>query len=235
MVINTPKVDVRIIVSGTNVAEVVSKSINQLDLEEDYNIIITSIIPTNDIDIARKVTLGGDIILVGGYGQDENFNLIYNELKTDFNHIGLFDYNNIIIEDESIDSELAKSEIFNSIIKSGLSYSLNIINIHTLQNKLDEAYIKYDKLLEEFEQLKEENNVLSHENITQTDTISTLNNTIDNLKADFSTFKSRYEDIYSKDILEIYSLQDLWLESFGETLVNEEKIIIASEKLDLTI
>ena len=46
-----------------------------------------------------------------------------------------------------------------------MSYSLNIINIHTLQNKLDEAYIKYDKLLEEFEQLKEENNVLSHENI----------------------------------------------------------------------
>ena len=79
------KVDVRIIVSGLDIAEVVSKSVDNTQLERDYNIIVSSIIPTNNFEIAKKVANGGDIILIGGYGQDENYNLLFNDLKTDFN------------------------------------------------------------------------------------------------------------------------------------------------------
>ena len=39
------KVDVRIIVSGLDIAEVVSKSVDNTQLENDYNIIVSSIIP----------------------------------------------------------------------------------------------------------------------------------------------------------------------------------------------
>ena len=39
------KVDVRIIVSGLDIAEVVSKSVDNTQLERDYNIIFYSIIP----------------------------------------------------------------------------------------------------------------------------------------------------------------------------------------------
>ena len=39
------KVDVRIIVSGLDIAEVVSKSVDNTQLERDYNIIVSSIIP----------------------------------------------------------------------------------------------------------------------------------------------------------------------------------------------
>ena len=37
------KVDVRIIVSGLDIAEVVSKSVDNTQLERDYNIIVSSI------------------------------------------------------------------------------------------------------------------------------------------------------------------------------------------------
>ena len=47
------KVDVRIIVSGLDIAEVVSKSVDNTQLERDYNIIVSSIIPTNNFEIAH--------------------------------------------------------------------------------------------------------------------------------------------------------------------------------------
>ena len=137
------KIDVRIIVSGLDIAQLVSKAVNNIQLENDYNIIVSSIIPTVELSIVKKVASGADILLIGGYGHDETYNIHYNELKTDFNHVGLFDYNNIIVEDESIDFNLAEKEILNSIINSTLSYSLNLINIHTLENKLE----SFEKLI----------------------------------------------------------------------------------------
>ena len=192
------KIDVRIIVGGLDIAQLVSKAVNNIQLENDYNIIVSSIIPTVELSIVKKVASGADILLIGGYGHDETYNILYNELKTDFNHIGLFDYNNIIIEDESIDFKLAEKEILNSIIKSTLSYSLNLINIHTLENKLMKVTHNYNNLLDDYNQLIKEQEVLTHEN-------SELREDIDDIKSDYSAFKSRYEDIYSKEILEIFS------------------------------
>lgn len=124
----------------------VSKAVSNIQLERDYNIIVSSIIPTTELSIVKKVAKGADIILIGSYGHDETYNVLYNALKTDFNNIGLFDYNNIIIEDESIDFNLAQKEILNSIIRSTLSYSLNLINIHTLENKLMKVTHNYNSL-----------------------------------------------------------------------------------------
>lgn len=217
------KIDVRIIVSSLDIAGLVSKAVDNIQLERDYNIVVSSIIPTTDFEIAKKVADGADIILIGGYGQDENYNLLFNDLKTDFNHIGLFDYNNVLYENESINAELAQKEILNSIIKATLSYSLNLINIHTLENKLLEITHNYNNLLDDYNKLLKENEMLSMEN-------GELNNNIDDLKSDFSQFKARFENIYTKDFLEIYRLNDLWNEIFGENLVDEEKIVIATNK-----
>lgn len=217
------KIDVRIIVNGLDVAQVISKAVNNIQLENDYNIIVSSIIPTVEVNIVKKVANGADILLIGGYGHDETFNILYNELKTDFNHIGLFDYNNIIIEDESIDYKLAEKEILNSIIKSTLSYSLNLINIHTLENKLMKVTHNYNNLLDDYNQLIKEQDVLTQEN-------KELREDIDEVKADFSAFKSRYDDIYSKDILEIFNLNDLWQDVFRQELEDEERIVIATDR-----
>lgn len=217
------KIDVRIIVQDLNIAQLVSKAVNNIQLERDYNIIVSSIIPTNELSIVKKVASGADILLIGGYGQDETYNILFNELKTDFNHIGLFDYNNIIVDDESVDFRLAEKEILNSIIKSTLSYSLNLINIHTLENKLMKVTHNYNNLLDDYNKLIKESEVLTQQN-------RELIEDLDEVKSDFSDFKLRYEDIYSKDILEIFNLEDLWQETFRQDLVDEDRIVIATNK-----
>lgn len=217
------KIDVRIIVQGLDIAQIVSKAVDNTQLERDYNIIVSSIIPTVEVSIVKKVATGADIILIGSYGQDETYNILYNELKTDFNNIGLFDYNNIVIEDESLDFELAQKEILNSIIKSTLSYSLNLINIHSLENKLMKVTHNYNNLLDDYNKLIKENDVLSQQN-------KELNESLDEIKADYSAFKSRYEDIYSKSIIEIFDLEELWQETFRKELDDSQKIVIATNK-----
>ena len=149
--------------------------------------------------------------------------MLFNDLKTDFNHIGLFDYNNVLFESEEINIELAQKEILNSIIKSTLSYSLNLINIHTLENKLLKVTHNYNNLLDDYNKLIKENEVLSMEN-------KDLHDDIDNLKSDFTNFKNRFENIHTKDFLEIYRLDELWRETFNQNLVDEEKIVIATNK-----
>lgn len=217
------KIDVRIIVQGLDIAQLVSKAVNSIRLESDYNIIVSSIIPTTEPGIVKKVAGGADILLIGGYGHDETYNILFNELKTDFNHIGLFDYTKIIDEDESIDFALAEKEILNSIIKSTLSYSLNLINIHTLENKLMKITHNYNNLLDDYNKLIKENEVLTQQN-------NELMEDIEDLKSDFSAFRLRYEDIYSKDILEIFNLEELWQELFRQDLLDGDRIVVATDK-----
>lgn len=226
----TDKVDVRLIVSGPEMAELVSKSINNIDLENEYNIIISSIIPTTDLNITKKVAIGADIILIGGYGHDETYNILYNELKDDFNHIGLFNYNNIIDNNNNFNYDAAREEILNAIIRAGLTYSLNIVNSHNMENKLLNLTKKYNNLLDDYNQLIEENKVLSQNNNNLTDEITNLEETISELKSNFSTFKARFEDIHNKNILEIFDLNQLWREIFKQELKNEEKIVLATNK-----
>lgn len=216
------KIDIRIIVSGMDIAQIVSKAVNNIQLEQDYNIIVSSIIPTVELSIVKKVVQGADILLIGGYGSDETYNILFNELKTDFNQIGLFDYTNIIV-DEEFDSTLAQEEILNSIVKSTLSFSLNLINIHSLETKLMKVTNDYNSLLESHDQLIKENEVLCQEN-------TGLIEDIKEIKDEYNEFKVQYSDIYSKQILEVFELEKLWQETFNQVLSDEERIVLATDK-----
>lgn len=216
------KIDIRIIVSGMDIAQIVSKAVNNIQLEQDYNIIVSSIIPTVELSIVKKVVQGADILLIGGYGSDETYNILFNELKTDFNQIGLFDYTNIIV-DEEFDSTLAQEEILNSIVKSTLSFSLNLINIHSLETKLMKVTNDYNSLLESHDQLIKENEVICQEN-------TGLIEDIKEIKDEYNEFKVQYSDIYSKQILEVFELENLWQETFNQVLSDEERIVLATDK-----
>lgn len=216
------KIDIRIIVSGMDIAQIVSKAVNNIQLEQDYNIIVSSIIPTVELSIVKKVVQGADILLIGGYGSDETYNILFNELKTDFNQIGLFDYTNIIVGEE-FDSTLAQEEILNSIVKSTLSFSLNLINIHSLETKLMKVTNDYNSLLESHDQLIKENEVLCQEN-------TGLIEDIKEIKDEYNEFKVQYSDIYSKQILEVFELENLWQETFNQVLSDEERIVLATDK-----
>ena len=216
-------IDVRFIVSDLNIAHIVSKAIDNIDFKNDYNIVVSSIIPTVELDIVKKVVIGADILLIGGYGNDETYNILYNELKTDFNHIGLFNYNNIMVNDDSFNYKLTEKEVLNSIIKATVSHSLNLINIHSLENKLRKVSHNYNNLLDDYNQLVHDHEISSNKN-------KELFEELEDLKEEFYAFKLRYEDIYSKDILEIYNVNDLWQELFHQDLNDEKKLIVATNE-----
>ena len=81
----------------------------------------------------------------------------------------------------------------------------------------------YNSLLDDYNQLIKEQDVLNQEN-------KELREDLDEVKSDFSVFKSRYEDIYSKNILEIFNLEQLWQETFHQDLDDAERIVIATNK-----
>ena len=216
-------IDVRIIVSDLNIAHIVSKAIDNIDFKNDYNIVVSSIIPTVELDIVKKVVTGADILLIGGYGNDETFNILFNELKNDFNHIGLFNYDNIMVNDDSYNYKLTEKEVLNSIIKSTVAHSLNLINIHSLENKLRKVSHNYNNLLDDYNQLIHDYEIASNKN-------KDLFEELENLKEEYYAFKLRFEDIYSKDFLEIYNVYDLWQELFHHDLKDEKKLVIATNE-----
>ena len=81
----------------------------------------------------------------------------------------------------------------------------------------------YNNLLDDYNKLIKENEILSQEN-------NELREDLEEVKSDFSAFRLRYEDIYSKEILEIFNLEDLWQETFRSDLEDEERIVIATNK-----
>ena len=81
----------------------------------------------------------------------------------------------------------------------------------------------YNNLLDDYNQVIKENEMFSREN-------KELIEDIDNLKSEFSSFKLRYEDIYSRNILEVFELHDLWQDTFRQELTNEEQVVIATDK-----
>ena len=81
----------------------------------------------------------------------------------------------------------------------------------------------YNNLLDDYNQIIKEQDVLTQEN-------KELREDIAEIKADYSAFQTRYEDIYSKDILEIFSLDELWQDTFHQELADEERIVIATNK-----
>ncbi|MDL2246531.1 hypothetical protein LJB96_02825, partial [Methanobrevibacter sp. OttesenSCG-928-K11] len=220
------KIDVRIVVSSLEFAEPIAKSINNIDFEENYNIIISSIIPTFESEIVKNTTKGADIILIGAYDQDNNYHLLFNELKNDFNHIELFNFSNI----EFDNSSLIEEEIKNCIIKAGLSYSLNIIETHSIKDKLQDVTDKYNALLTSNDETLQENHKLSKDNIYLKEEITRLQSNLDDIKSEFSNFKTKFNDIHTKNMLEFFNITELWMETFNEQLINEEKITIATNK-----
>ena len=81
----------------------------------------------------------------------------------------------------------------------------------------------YNNLLDDYNQVLKENEVFSREN-------KELLEDIKEIKSEFESFKLRYEDIYSREILEIFDLNELWQETFRQDLTSEQQVVIATNK-----
>ena len=225
-------VDVRIILANLDHLEFLSKAVSNFDLS-NFNVNISSIIPTTDIEIAKNTVIGADLVLIAAENNAEG-NRLYQSfkksLRNEFNYIeylklpSIDELNGYEYGDYS-DENIIEDEIANSIIRGGLYSISNLSSInnskrkyHDLKNDFDEESLKYDKINKENELLIKESKSIREKNEKLLEEVRVLQRELDQIKSDYSDLKSRFEGIHSKNSLEVYSLNDLWHDLFGEYL-----------------
>ena len=229
--------DVKIIVKDLNAAEILIKAVNNMHLTDNYNMSVSSIIPTKDINLMKKSIIGSDLILIAidltSEGKEQFINQ-YKELKTDYNYVEYLIFSNTN-GNEFIEPSKVEHEIHNSIIRASLTSILNREDISEIQKELYDLKIDYGKLIKTNEQLNLENTnainyskELTDNNQSLKEEIQSLENTLDEIKSEYSNFKSKFANIYTKDLLEVFNLKELWQETFDELLPNEDKVIYAT-------
>ncbi|MDR3223416.1 MAG: hypothetical protein LBT66_06800 [Methanobrevibacter sp.] len=138
---------------------------------------------------------------------------------------------------ELIPEDFFQEEIKKSIMKAGLNSLFNMVKLNQVNQELnlkdkeiskflklnEKLNIEYNSLFNEYETIKNENYELKNE-------MKTLNIQLDEIKSEFSDFKNRFSNIHNKEILEIFSLSQLWEDSFSEVLDHENHVILATNK-----
>ena len=232
-------IDVRIIVEGASDVENVSRALQNIALGAEYHITISSIIPTTNIEIAKKAVNGADIVLIAtdvdapGRELAEKYQKV---LKKEVGHIERMKlpFGHDV---EYIDPVLIRREIKNAIIRSGLLSIANLGRFREIKNRLKDSEEKIKELNKEIQDLSSERDALANKNQDLADSEERLKLKQQNLQEEFKVTKQRYADvknqygiIINKNLYERFSLSELWKETFNETLNEEEHItFITSE------
>ena len=227
-------VDIRIILTNLDYIEAVSKAVSNFDLS-NFNVNISSIIPTSDIEIAKNTIVGADLVLVAAppdFEGKELYSKFKKALKNDYNYIEYLKLPSLDeLDDYDYDYEGENSfedEIANSIIRAGL-YSISDLSsiiesrraYHKIKKDFDASRLKFDKINKENDILLNESKAIREKNEKLREEVKILQKDLDNIKSDFSDLKSRFESIHSRNSLEVFSLMELWESLFNETFTEE--------------
>ncbi|NJD99838.1 topoisomerase [Thermococcus sp. LS1] len=217
-------VDVRILVEGASDVEVVSKALQGLALGSEYNITISAIIPTTNVEIAKSAAAGADLLIIATDADRVGRDLaerLFNELSEMVGHVERMKLP-LGHDLEHVDVELVRKELKNTLVRAGLK-SLQILPEYmALRNQLLDLKGRYDGLAEEYRRLREE-----HEKITSA---------CEELKAENDRLREENEGL--KALLEntknIYRIEEAWKSLFpAEPVPDEAYIGNAVEKLGL--
>lgn len=232
-------IDVRIIVEGASDVESISRAMKNIALGAEYHITISSIIPTTSPEIAKRAVKGADIVLIAtdvdapGRELAEKFQKV---LKNEVGHIERMKlpFGHDV---EYIDPFLIQNEIKNAIIRSGLIAIANIKLLREFEGKLKESKEVIGNLSQINKELEAENKEIyvKHDEIVKSndklnEETDNLNKKYNGLKNEFTALKREYEDIQSKDLFEVFSIKELWKESFNEELDDYEQIYFISNE-----
>jgi predicted nuclease with TOPRIM domain len=236
---NNSPIDVRIIVEGASDVESVSRAMQGVALGAEYNITISSIIPTTSLEIAERAVKGADVVLIATDVDAPGRELAekYQEaLKDQVGHLERmkFPYGHDV---EYIDPALIKDEIKNAIIRAGLSSISYIKYFRELETELDASTDKLREISMENSDLRSEN----HQNQEKLDEIvqinqqlqeklETLQDDSNRIKNEYVQLKSRCSRLQEKNLLEVFSIKKLWKEAFNQILKEEDQIIFATNQ-----
>ncbi|HTX61183.1 MAG TPA: toprim domain-containing protein [Methanobacterium sp.] len=232
-------IDVRIIVEGASDVENISRAMQNIALGAEYHITISSIIPTTNPEIAKKVVKGADILLIAtdvdapGRELAEKFQKVLKDevghierMKLPFGH-----------DVEYLDPAIIRSEIKNAIIRSGLISITHIKQHREMEEELVEQENEIKKLISELEKTSALNESLILENQRLSDEKEILNKKDNEINEALKQVKQRYADIKnelgllkSKNLYETFKVEKLWKDTFNEELPEEEHVyFITSE------
>lgn len=251
-------IDTRIIVEGVSDVETLSKAIQDLALGSEFGVTISSIIPTTNIDIAKRSIVGADIVLIATDADRSGRELaerLFEELKG----------KEIIIERvkfpkghdlEHADLFLVSKEIKNSLVRIGLK-SLKSIDallekeksirslekdIFSLKNENDDLKKKtknFEQTLNGIENEKELINKLEEDidrlNVEKNEIElenSEIKKELRSKEDRISELEIRYKDLEAK-ILNIFDLETYWSKVSNDESPTATEIRKAIEILDL--
>ena len=217
-------VDVRILVEGASDVEVVSKALQGLALGSEYNITISSIIPTTNVEIAKSAAAGADLLIIATDADRVGRDLaerLFNELSE---MVGKVERMKLPLghDLEHVDVELVRKELKNTLVRAGLK-SLQILPEYvSLRTQALDLKGRYENLMEEYQRLKEE--------------YESLKASYEELRAEKDRLVEENEGL--KALLEnaknVYSLEEAWKSLFpAEPVPDEEIISLAVQRLGL--
>jgi len=167
-------VDVRILVEGASDVEVISKALQGLALGSEYNITVSAIIPTTNVEIAKSAAAGADLLIIATDADRVGRELaerLFNELGEMVGHIERMKLP-LGHDLEHVDVELVRKELKNTLVRAGLK-SLQVLpgyvelrkQLLDVKGRYEGLYKEYEGLLKELEELRELNRRLSEENM----------------------------------------------------------------------
>lgn len=217
-------VDVRILVEGASDVEVVSKALQGLALGSEYNITISAIIPTTNVEIAKSAAAGADLLIIATDADRVGRDLaerLFNELSEMVGHIERMKLP-LGHDLEHVDVELVRKELKNTLVRAGLK-SLQILPEYmALRNQLLDLKGRYDGLAEEYKRLHEE-----YKKLTKAYEETKAEN--DRLREENEGLKALLENAKN-----IFRIDEAWKSLFpAEPVPDEAYIGKAVEKLGL--
>lgn len=236
---NNSPIDVRIIVEGASDVESVSRAMQDVALGAEYNITISSIIPTTSLEVAERAVKGADVVLIATDVDAPGRELAekYQEaLKDQVGHLERmkFPYGHDV---EYIDPVLIKAEIKNAIIRAGLSSISYIKYFRELETELDASTDKLREISMENSDLRSENHQRQEKldeivqiNQQLQEELETLQDDSNRIKNEYVQLKSRCSRLQEKNLLEVFSIKKLWNEAFNQILKEEDQIIFATNQ-----
>ncbi|WP_297070031.1 toprim domain-containing protein [Thermococcus sp.] len=217
-------VDVRILVEGASDVEVVSKALQGLALGSEYNITISAIIPTTNVEIAKSAAAGADLLIIATDADRVGRDLaerLFTELSEMVGHVERMKLP-LGHDLEHIDVELVRKELKNTLVRAGLKSLQVLPEYMALRNQLLDIKGRYDGLSAEYQNLKGEyeKTLRAYEEIKKEN--ERLNEENEGLKALIENAKN------------IFSIEEAWKSLFpAEPVPGEAYIGKAAEKLGL--
>jgi len=217
-------VDVRILVEGASDVEVVSKALQGLALGSEYNITISSIIPTTNLEIAKSAAAGADLLIIATDADRVGRELadrLFRELSELVGHVERMKIP-LGHDLEHIDVELVRKELKNTLVRAGLKSLQLLPEYMALRNQLLDLKGKYEMLEQEKQKLESQ--------------LQEIEQNYEELRQEYQRLKDENENL--KILLDkrsnLVRIEDAWKQIFpAEEVPNEEIIGEAVERLGL--